>query len=49
MYYADGSIWAGEWKNDKKNGKGLQIWADGDAEYQYVRNSELKRRVYSDY
>ena len=49
MYYANGDIWAGEFKNDDKDGKGLTIWADGDAEYQYYRKDELSRRVYSDY
>ena len=47
--YPNGEKYIGEFKNGKFDGKGLRIWADGDAEYQYMRNDELTRRVYSDY
>ncbi len=29
-YYEDGRRYEGEWKNDKKNGKGTYIWPNGD-------------------
>ena len=30
MYYADGSVYTGEWKDNVKNGQGSLIWPSGD-------------------
>ena len=30
MFYPDGCIYKGEWKNDKINGKGIYKWSNGN-------------------
>ena len=41
MSYLDGEIYYGEWKNNKKNGKGMTKWSEYDSyEGDYVENIE---------
>ena len=30
MTWADGDIYSGDWKNDKQDGQGTSIWANGN-------------------
>lgn len=48
MYYSDGSVYAGEWKNDMRNGQGTLTWADGNQyEGDFVENEITGYGVYT--